>query len=243
MEPLPAELEGVGVTERLGEPVPLDLAFLDGEGQRVRLRDVFAAGLPVLLTLNYAECPMLCHLQLEGTVSTMRALDLDLGTDYLALTVSIDPSETPEQARALRDAYLALYERAVEPDAWRYLTGDEDAIRALADAVGFGYRWVDSTQEYAHAAVAILCSPDGTVTRYVYGVQPSVETLRLGLIEAGQGKIGSAVDRFLLFCFHYDADEGRYALAAGRLMRTGGLVTLLLMGFGFRLLRKEARAR
>lgn len=241
-EPVPSELEGVGVEERIGDSLPGGARFTDHTGAAVALDDVFEGDLPVLVTLNYAECPMLCHLQLEGTVDAMRSMPLVLGEDYLALTLSIDPDEAPEQSLANRAAYVRLYGDEVPDDAWRFLTGSEEQIRRVADAFGFGYRWVESTQEYAHAAVGFVCTPDGRIARYLYGVQPAADTLRLSLVEAADGRVGRSLDRFLLFCFTYDPEEGRYALAAVRLMKLGGLTTVVLMAVGLRVLQRTRRA-
>lgn len=236
-EALPEALEGVGVEEQLGAVLPLELAFVDERGEPRRLEEFFDGERPVLLTLNYASCPMLCQLQLDGTVHALAALDLDLGADYRVLTVSIDPAEGPEQVLPVRDAYLQRYGRPTEPEAWHYLTGEERAIERLAASVGFGYAFVAETGEYAHGAVAMLCTPEGELSRYVYGVQPDPGLLRLSFVEAARGELGSAFDRFLLFCFDYHADERRYAWAAGRLMRWGASFTVAAVLGGFVWLR------
>jgi len=240
-EPLPDDLVGVGITERLDAQVPLDLLFRDEEGAEVTLAGYFAGGRPVILNLGYLSCPMLCGLVANGMVEAMRGIDLTAGEDYAVVSVSIDPTETPILAKAKRQGYLREYGRPAAAQGWHWLTGQEDQIRALTDAVGFGYRWNEERREYAHAAVLIVLSPDGRVMRYLYGIQFEPRTLQLSLVEAADGRAGSTLDRFLLFCFHYDAATGRYGPAARNLMQAGGLVTVLAIGGLILALRRRER--
>lgn len=229
MEPLPAELNGVTVTEHLGAQLPLDLVFKNEKGLEVRLKDFIRGDKPVILTLNYYGCPMLCGLQLNGLLDTLRAIEWTAGEEFEIVTVSIDPGETPILAKNKKQNYLRDYGRPEASNGWHFLTGREAEIRKLTETVGYGYTYQESTGEYLHAAVFMLLTPTGTVSRYIYGVQFDPETIRLSLVEAGEGKIGSTLDRFLLFCYHYVSSEGRYAVAAVNVMRVGGFLTVLVL--------------
>jgi protein SCO1 len=229
-EPLPKELEGVGITEKLDDRVPLDLEFLDEAGNTVPLRKYFDGSRPVMLTLNYYSCPMLCTLQLNGLIAGLQDLAWTPGREFEMVTVSINPLETPELARLKKQTYLEAYGRPGAAAGWHFLVGREDNIKRLAAAVGFGYRYNEQRKEYAHAAAVMLVTPDGRLARYLYGVEYPARTLRLGLAEAGEGVVGTAADQFLLYCFHYDAKANSYVMAATTVMQAGGLLTVLLLG-------------
>jgi len=243
-EKAPAELDGVGVTEHRSAPLPLDRPFVDEEGRAVRLGDYFDGRRPVILNLGYYGCPMLCGLVVNGLTAGMKQMDWSPGAEYQVVTLSINPAEKPTLAKAKKQNYIKELGRPSSAGGWRFLTGRQADIRAVTDAVGFGYRWVEETQQFAHAAVIVVCTPDGRVSRYLYGIEFDPQTLRLSLVEAAKGKIGSPLDQVLLFCFHYDAREGRYALAAAGLMRLGGVVTAVALGaFLLSLWRREKRRR
>jgi len=229
---LPEELVGVGVTEKLDQPIPLKLSFKDTDGKIVRLDQICDGSLPVILTLNYTDCPLLCSLQLNGVIEAMKDIDgLGLGRDYRMLTVSIDPKETPEKAYDTRKMYLQRYGRPGAGKGYYYLTTPRnDDIQQLADSVGFGYRLHPKTGEYLHTAVTMVLTPQGKVSRYLYGVKYDPRTLELALVEAGKGKIGKTLDRVILYCFVYDSESNGYAPAAFRLIQVGGVLTLLVMG-------------
>jgi len=229
-EPLPKELEGVGVDERLGARVPLDLVFTDETGRQVTLGQLFRPGRPLLLTLNYYRCPMLCTLQLNGLVEALRELPWSPGREFDIVTVSIDPLETAALAASKKKVYLESYGRPGAEAGWRFLVGRQPDIAALADAVGFRYSYNEARKEYVHAAAFMVLTPGGAVSRYLYGVMLDPRTLRLALAEASAGRLGSTADRILLMCFHYDASAGRYVVAATRLMQAGGALTALGLG-------------
>lgn len=244
VEQAPADLDEVGVTQRLDEQLPLDLAFVDDRGAPVVLGDYFRPGKPVLLTLAYYKCPMLCTLVLDGMVQSLREIDWVPGDEFEVVTVSIDPRETPELAREKKQTYVRSYGRERAADGWHFLTGEPTSIEALAEAVGFRYRYLEDRGEYAHPAALFLLTPDGRISRYLFGVNHDPKTVRLSLVEASEGKIGSAIDKFLLYCYRYDAEEGRYAPVAMQIMRVGGTLTAVLLGvvlLAFWL--KEARQR
>lgn len=227
------QLEGVGIEEKLESELPLDLQFTDSSGKQIRLSDLFESQQPILLSLNYSDCPMLCRLQLNGLVDGLRDMKLEPGRDFQVVSVSIDPAETPVRARQTKQNYLRAYGRPGTASGWHFLCGKHAEINALADAVGFRFKYMPERKEYAHAAVTIVVTPEGQVSRYLYGVMYPPQTLRLALVEAGEGKIGTTIDRVLLFCFHYDATTGRYAPVARNLMKLGASVTLIGMAAGF----------
>ena len=233
-EALPNDLQDVGITEHLGAAVPVDLPFVDTEGRTIRFGD-FLGTRPILLTFNYSSCPMLCSLQLDGLAGALREVRLSLGKDFDVVTIGLDPQEKPErmQATAARYAKQVDAEQVGRPEAasgWHFLRGEETSIAAMAKAVGFRYTYLEDVREYAHAAVAVLLSPQGKVTRYLYGVTYEPKTLRWSLVEASKGQIGSVADQVLLFCYRYDATKGHYAPFARNVMRLGGVLTVLLLG-------------
>ena len=229
-EPVPGPLARVGVEERLDAALPLQLTFKDDRGRDVALGSYFRPGHPVVLTLNYYRCPMLCTLELNGLVSGLKGLAWTPGDEFSVVTVSFDPRETPTLARAKKQAYLEDLGRPSAEGGWHFLTGSGASIEALTRAVGFSYEYDRQTDQYGHAAVVMLVTPEGRVARYLYGVRFEPATLKLALLEASKGKIGSTWERFILYCYHYDAGQGRYALAALSIMRLGGALTVLVLG-------------
>jgi len=239
----PPILREVGIDQHLDQPVPLDLQFRDEAGETVRLGQYFGKR-PVILTLVYYQCPMLCGLVLNGLVSALKPLSFDVGTQFDIVTVSIDPTETPALASAKKLTYLETYGRAGAEQGWHFLTGDARAIEALAAAVGFRYQYDAERKQYAHAAAIMVLTPAGRLARYFFGVEYAPRDLRLGLIEAADGRIGTPIDQVLLFCYQYDAAMGRYSAAVLNLVRLGGVLTLLALGtFMTVMWRRDARAR
>jgi len=231
IQPPSEKLEGVGVDEKLNSPIPLDLTFLDENAQKVQLRDFFSEEKPVALTLNYYECPMLCTLQLNGLAEAIKDLGFVPGKEFELVTVSINPEETPELARSKKQNYISYLGNPEASLGWHFLTGEEDNIRALADAVGFRYRYDPETGEFAHVAVVVVLTPQGIISRYLYGVQYEAKVLRLSLIEASRGEIGTPLDKIILYCYRYDASAGRYTPIAMNIVRLSGLITLGVLGF------------
>jgi len=240
----PRSLEGVGITEHRDAQIPPDLAFVDESGRKVTLADYFDGDRPVILTLNYYRCPMLCTLQLNGLIEALKELNWTPGEQFEIVTVSIDPVETPTLAKAKKQSYLSEYGRPAAAKGWHFLTGRQKEIRHLAAVCGFDYKWNEDRREWMHAAALFVCTPDGRLSRYLYGVQFEPQTLRLSLVEASSGKIGSPLDQIILYCLHYDAGAGRYSLAALNLMRAGGAVTVVLVGTLLAVFwRRESRRR
>ena len=229
-DPQDAILQAVGVDEKLGAKVPVDLPLTDASGKSVRLGDYLGAG-PVLLTLNYYTCPMLCPLTFRSLSATMTQVKgLSLARDYRVVTVSIDPEEIPEIVRAKANETHSLMPGLPDADArWPFLYGSAASIRRLTETVGYRYRKVGS--EFAHPSVAIVLSPDGTVSRYLYGVEIEPRDLKLALIEAAEGKIGasSAGNALLMYCFRYDPVGKKYMLYARNIMKAAGAVTVVLL--------------
>jgi protein SCO1/2 len=247
-EPTPARLRGVDVKEHLGDRVPEKAAFIDQSGQRVSFGELLDGKHPVILTLNYSKCPMLCSLELNGLVNALKQMDWTAGTEFRIATVVLDPKETPAEAHQSQARYIRQYGRKEAEAGWRFLTGDDTAIHTIADAVGFTYNFNEKRNEYVHPAAIILLSPDGRVSRYLYGIEYEPKTLRLSLVEASQGKIGTTIDQLVLYCFHYDANEGSYAPVAMNIMRvsSGAGATLLggvLTSFWLAESRKNKKAR
>ena len=239
---LPEKLKEVGFDQRLGEDVPLDLTFRDSDGETVRLGDYFEAGRPVVLSLVYYECPMLCDLTLTGLAQSLRPLELNMGEDFEVVTVSFDPGEGPQVAADAKKLYVPRYGRETAWQSWHFLTGDEAEIRQLADAVGFRYAYEEETDEYAHAAGLVMITPEGEISRYFFGTEHPAKDLRLGLVETADDQIGTAIDQILLYCYNYDPALGRYSAATMNLIRAGGALTVLLLGgFIVLMLRRERR--
>jgi protein SCO1/2 len=237
----PPALREVGIDQRLDAQVPLDLLFRDEEGRERPLGSYFGEK-PVVLALAYYECPMLCTLVLNGLVRALRAISLDLGDDFEVVTVSFDPRETPALAAAKKKNYLEQYGRD-GTSAWHFLTGEGPAIERLAQSVGFRFTWVPDENQFAHAAAIMVLTPQGRVARYFYGVEYPPRDLRLGLVEAAAGTIGTAVDQLLLYCYRYDPVTGKYGAVAMRLMRLGGVLTVLALGSFILISRRRERRR
>jgi len=226
----PPGLEGVGIDQRLNEPLPLDIPFKDEQGKTVRLGDYFHAGRPVILNLVYYQCPMLCTEVLNGLTSALKVMRFVAGNQFEVVTLSIDPRETPQLAANKKEMYL---KRLGNPDAakgWHFLTGEQPQIAALAAAAGWKYRYDPKLDQFAHAAGILLITPEGRIAQYYYGVDYSARDIRLGIVEASQNKIGSLADQVLLYCYHYDPSTGRYGATITNIVRLAGLATVVVLG-------------
>jgi protein SCO1/2 len=235
---LPAPLEGVGVEEHLGRVIDLNLEFVDENGAKVTLKDFFHQGKPVILDLVYYRCPMLCNLVLNGQTEVMRELPWTPGNEYEVVTITIDPHESAELARQKKAEHLAAFGRPAP--GWHFLTDYAGNSKRLADEVGFHYRYDARQDQYAHAAAITILSPEGKLSRYLYGIHFQTRDMRFALAEASENRTSMTIEKVLLFCYHYDPQANSYTLFAMNLMRGGGIVTILLFAVYFlRLYRAE----
>lgn len=220
-------LEGIDVEEKLGTMLPLDVPLVDETGKAVTFRDYVKPGRPVMLMFGYYQCPMLCNLVMNGVVQGIDSLEFKMGKEFQVVTVSIKPSETPQLAASKKANYMESLGKPADDPGWAFLTATEESSKRLADAAGFRYYYVEDRNEYAHPAVVILVSPEGKITRYLYGIQFEEKDVKLALVEASDGKVGSTLDRLILYCFHYDPDAKGYVVLAGTIMKIGGIMMLL----------------
>lgn len=229
----PTILDKVGIDQHLNQQVPLDLTFTDETGKAVQLRQYFGSK-PVILSLVYYKCPMLCSQVLAGMAGMLNGIvRFNAGRDFEVVTVSFDPSDTAQDAAKAKKSFAGRYRRAGGAEGWHFLTGRKDQIDALANAVGFRYTWdpQSQVQPFAHASGIMLLTPDGRLAQYYYGIEYLPRDVQLGLIEASQGKIGkNVVDQLMLYCFHYDPAQGRYGAVIFNILRLSALATVLLLG-------------
>jgi protein SCO1/2 len=239
----PGLLSKIHIDQKLDSPIPLDLPFTDETGRQVRLRDYFGKR-PVILALVYYECPMLCTQVLNGLVTALTVMNFEPGREFDVVAVSFNPREGPGLASQKKAAYLERYGRPQTAAGWHFLTGSEASIKQLTDAVGFRYAYDDAIKQYAHGAAIEVLTPKGHISKYFYGIEYSARDIRLGLIEASEERIGTPIDDFLLFCYHYDPTTGKYGAAIIRLVRLGGVATVLaFLSFLAISLRRERAAR
>ena len=231
-------LRSVGIDQKMGAQVPLDLPFTDDAGRDVTLRQYF--GKPVILALVYYQCPSLCNMVLNGVVHAVKDVPWNAGKEFDVVAVSFDPRETPEMARAKKQTYLKDYGRAGAEPGWHFLTGSEKSSVQLANAVGFHFAYDAMTNQYAHPSAILIVTPEGRVARYFYGINYLPRDVRLGLVEASEAHIASPVDQVLLYCYHYDPSNGKYGMVIMNVLRLGGLLTLgTLLVFMFIMLRRD----
>ena len=229
----------VGIDQHLNQQVPLGLTFLDETGRTVELRQFFGQR-PIILTPVYYSCPMLCTLVLNGLTDSLSELTFNVGNQFDIVTFSFDPRDTPQVAKTVKELHVRQYGRRGAAVGWHFLTGDKDSIQRLTSAIGFRYTFDAETGQFAHASGIILLTPQGSISKYFYGIQYPPRDLRLGLVEASANRIGSAVDQVLLLCYHYELLYGRYSALTMDIVRVGGALTLLILaGLIFRMLRRE----
>ena len=239
---VPSALSTVSFDQRLNEQLPLDLEFKDESGRTVKLGEYFGRK-PVVLTFVYYECPMLCTQVLNGLESSLRVINESIGQEFDVVTVSFDPKETPVLAAGKKKAYLERYKRPSAEQGWHFLTGDQASIAALTQAAGFNYSWDEASHQFAHASGIVVTTPTGKVSRYFFGIDYSPRDVKFALIESSNERIGTMVERLLLYCYHYDPAKGNYGFMAMRAVRVGGAVTLAaLVGFVFVSIRRDRRA-
>jgi protein SCO1/2 len=236
----PASLKRVSFDQNLGAQVPLDLPFRDETGRGIQLSRYFT-GRPVILALVYYECPMLCVQALNGLVKSLKVLALEPGRDYTVVTVSFNPAETAAQAAAKKNEYVARLKRPGAAGGWHFLTGNEASIRVLTDAVGFHYVYDAETKQFAHPTGMVVLTPEGRTSKYVFGIDYGPRDIRLALVEASDHRIGTPVDRLLLYCYHYDPATGKYGLVLMNVLRLGGVLTVVTMGGLILVLRRREK--
>jgi protein SCO1/2 len=237
---VPPMLQGVDIAQRLNHQIPMDLTFIDEDGKTVKFGDLLD-GKPTILTLGYYECPMLCTQVLNGLTSSLRVLSFTAGNEFNIVTVSFDPTETPQLAAAKKKNYLKEYGRPGAEKGWHFLTGKKEAIDQITNAVGFKYNYDPTIKQFAHATAIMIVTPEGKLSRYFYGIEYSIRDLRLALVEASQNRVGSITDRLLLFCFHYDPSTAKYSATAVNLIRVGGIATVLSLGIFIIVMTKRER--
>lgn len=226
----PAELKDIGIEEHLGEYVDPNLEFTADDGRTVKIGEYFQHALkPVMLSIVYYSCPNLCNYHLNGVTAALKQLQWTVGDQFDLVAVSMDHKETADVAAKKKASYIAEYGRPESAKGWHFLTGSEANVKKLTDSVGFKFKWDEKEKQYAHAAAAILVAPGGKIVRYLYGIEFDPKTVRMSLLEASNGKIGSVVDKLILFCFHFDPTKNKYTLYAYNVMRISGLVMLLAL--------------
>jgi protein SCO1/2 len=238
---LPAALVNVGFEPPLNGQMPLDLAFRDETGRNVKLGDYFGQK-PVLLAFVYYGCPMLCNQVEHGVVSSMKMVSFDPGHDYEVVFVSFDPRETPDMAAQKKADAVSRYGRPSTAAGWHFLTGARDSINAATQAANFRYTFSEKTNLFAHASGIMILTPAGRISRYFYGVEYPTRDVRLGLVEASQGRIGAPIDRVLLFCYQYDPAAATYSASILKIIRLSGVFTVLLIVAGILIFRRRDRA-
>lgn len=245
-QPAPPPVQGIDIVEHLGDKLPTGLTFLDADGQQVRLQDYIKGDKPVVIVPAYFECQTLCNLVLTGVGRAVERMDWKPGDQYRVVTVSFDPRDDQVSANKKRTSILGrLEEKKVGPEDWAFLTGEPSSIQPFLDALGYKVVWDEKTRQFAHGAAIVVLAPDGTISRYLYGVEFPTRDFKLALLEASDGKVGTTVDRVLLSCFRYDPSTRRYGLFISNLFKVGGAVIGLVVFGGvamlFRLERKRTK--
>ena len=239
----PEALQSVGIDEKLGDTIPLNTRFATSNGDSVYIADLFEEGKPVLLNPLYYDCPMLCGLVIDGVLDVANELAWAPGTEYTIISFSIDPSETHTLASEYKRRYINQLNKPDAQDGWYFLTGNKKNIQQLVNAVGFEINEIEDTGEFAHAAAIMLLSPDGVITRYLYGIQYDEFSVRSALFEAADGKIGNTLTKVLMYCYQYDPNSNSYVPIAINFMKLGGLATLLFLGIFIGLLWLRERRK
>ena len=241
---LPDQLQRVGIEQRLGESLPLDVRLKNEEGKEIVLGDLLQSGRPAILALVYYECPMLCNQVLNGLTGSLKGIALDPGKDYDVIAISFDARENdkPGLAANKKVSYVERFGRKETANGWHFLTGDQAAIDAVTKAAGFKYEWDAKSNQFAHASGIMIVTPDGRLSHYFYGIDYAPKDVKLGLIEAADKRIGSVTDKLLLYCYHYDPATGKYGFAILGALRIAGIFTLIGMGaMGFVFWRRNRK--
>lgn len=229
---LPDTLKKVGIEQKLGDQLPLDTELKDESGNIVTLGSYFGKGRPVIVAFVYYECPMLCNQVLNGLTGSLKGINFNAGREFDVVAISFDAKEFDKSdlARNKKAGYIERYGRPETANGWHFLTGSEASIQKVTSAAGFTFEWDEKSQQFAHAAGVMIATPDGKLSRYLYGIDYSPKDLKFGIMESAEKKVGNPADQLLLYCFHYDPASGKYGLAILNLVRLGGIATLLGMG-------------
>jgi protein SCO1 len=247
-ESRPEKLEGVKIEEKLGAQLDLNLQFKNEKGETVTLGSFFDGQMPVIISPVYYNCPGLCNFHLNGLTEGMKGMEWSIGQNFKVLSISFDHKETPDLAVKKKENYLKVYNRPGTEDSWHFLTADEATIRALTSSIGFSFRWLEKEKEWAHASAAVVASPKGIVSRYLPGIMFDPKDIKLAVLEAGKGKIGTFVDQLVLYCFQYNPHQSKYTLYATRVMKAGGgfmvlILAIWLLPFWYRVRRHPSSVR
>lgn len=241
---LPPALKEIGIEQRLGEQLPLDAEFRDETGKLIKLGDLFGKGRPVVIAFVYYECPMLCSQVLNGLTGSLKGISFNAGKEFDVIAVSFDAAEfeRSDLAATKKAGYMERYGRPGTETGWHFLTGSEESVKAITEAAGFSFKWDEESKQFAHSAAIMVATPEGKLSRYFYGIDYSPKDLKFGIMESAEARVGNPAEQLLLYCFHYDPSTGKYGLAILSLIRLGGIVTLLGMGFaGFVFWRRSKR--
>ena len=232
---LPAVLQKVGIEQKLNEQLPLEAVFKDENGKEVKLGEYFGKGRPVILALVYYECPMLCNEVLNGLTGSLKSLTFDTGKDFDVVAISFDASENdkPELTKNKKESYMKRYGRPGTENGWHFLTGTQGEIDKVTKAVGFNYQWDEQSKQFAHAGGIMFATPEGKLSRYLYGIDYAPKDIKFAVMESAENKIGSSAEQLMLYCYHYDPATGKYGLSIMKIMRLGGVVTLIGLGAMF----------
>jgi protein SCO1 len=232
---LPPVLQKIGIEQKLNGQVPLEAVFKDENGNEVKLGEYFGKGRPVILALVYYECPMLCNEVLNGLTGSLKSLSFDTGKDFDVVAISFDAreNEKPELAKNKKESYMKRYGRPGTENGWHFLTGTQSEIDKVTKAVGFNYKWDEQSNQFAHAGGIMITTPEGKLSRYLYGIDYAPKDIKFAVMDSAQNKIGNSAEQLMLYCYHYDPATGKYGLSILRIMRLGGIATLIGLGTMF----------
>lgn len=229
---LPEALQSIGIEQKLGDKLPMDVELKDEDGRAVKLGDYFSKGKPVIIAFVYYECPMLCNQVLNGLTGALKGINFDAGKDFDVLAISFDARENdkPELAKNKKAGYVERYGRQGSENGWHFLTGSQASIDQVTKAAGFSYKWDEKSNQFAHAGGIMITTPDGKLARYLYGIDYAPKDLKFGLMESAESRVGNPAEQLLLYCYHYDPSTGKYGLAILNVIRLGAIATLIGMG-------------
>ncbi len=229
---LPEALQSIGIEQKLGDKLPMDVELKDEDGRAVKLGDYFSKGKPVIIAFVYYECPMLCNQVLNGLTGSLKGINFDAGKDFDVLAISFDARENdkPELAKNKKAGYVERYGRQGSENGWHFLTGSQASIDQVTKAAGFSYKWDEKSNQFAHAGGIMITTPDGKLARYLYGIDYAPKDLKFGLMESAESRVGNPAEQLLLYCYHYDPSTGKYGLAILNVIRLGAIATLIGMG-------------